>query len=544
MRLALRLVVALVLAVPFFWRLGDEEFHGDESHWISSGQEAFALITTGRLNDPLWREQFYLYSQPQLGKLLIGAALAVAGQYGPTPIYDYDWQLRPEVNRATGRVPPAAAVRAGRVPGALAGWVSCLLLWAIGAQASQPRAGLLAALLLASHPLWLANARRAGLDATALCLGLTGTWAALQAVSPRERPVQSRPRRGGDRSWRWWLLAGLGFGLGLAGKYTALLMLPPAALAALVQLLWLSQRWRVLAGASLALATGAAVFYLSNPALYPAPLEGVRASIDFLATQARDMRHASPVFRSLPLVAAEIFDRTIWPTGFPAIVDHTLPEPLRPGSYGTPIVALGAAVALVVLLTRGRRAPHLITTGALWVAAVYVALTLSIPIWWERWHLPLVPALCLLGGCGLAELDRLLQQGGTSSTAAPSAGWRKDLRYRVLIAGLPAGSLLALAQYAAALALEPSFLGKGFGALLGTPAGALAHLGTLALMLAALVSHWLHQRCGRQRRAGAVPDGRELPLPGGTVEVRCINPAPAAGPGEPATPAAEGELYG
>ncbi len=515
-RPALCLVLALALAIPCFWRLGDEEFHGDESHWTSSGQEAFYLVTTGRLNDPLWREQFYLYSQPQLGKLLIGAALAAAGRYGPTPIYDYDWQLRPEVNRAAGRVPPEAAVRAARVPGALAGWLSCLLLWALGAQAGQPRAGVLAALLLASHPLWLANARRAGLDATALCLGLASAWAALQAL---------RPAPAAGAAWPWWLLAGLCFGLGMAGKYVALLMLPPAALATFTQLVQPAARLRVLAGALLALATGAAVFYFSNPSLYPAPLEGMRASIDFLATQAHDMRRASPVFRSLPLVAAEIFDRTIWPTGFPAIVDRTLPEPLRPGSYGTPIVALGAAIALVVLLARGRHAPRLITTGAFWVAAVYLALTLSIPIWWERWHLPLVPTLCLMGGCGLAELDRLLQQGGTSCRAAPSAGWVKDLRHRVLTAGLPAGSLLALAQYAAALALEPSFLGKGFGALLSTPAGVLTHLGTLALALAALVSHWRHQRSGPH---AAHP---------------CVR-APVAGSSGPPRLAAKGEWHG
>lgn len=525
MRLALRLVCILALAVPFFWRLGAEEFHGDESHWISSGQEAFFLATTGRLNDPLWREQFYLYSQPQLGKLLIGAALAVAGMYGPTPIYDYDWQLQPEVNRAAGRVPPEAAVHAGRVPGALAGWLSCLLLWAIGAQASQPRAGLLAALLLASHPLWLANARRAGLDATALCLGLTGTWAALQAVSPRERPVQGRPRRGEDRSWRWWLLAGLGFGLGLASKYTALLMLPPAAPAAWARIVRQGGRRRVLAGASLALATGAAVFYLSNPALYHAPLEGLRASIDFLATQARDMRRTSPAFSSPPLVAAEIFDRTIWPTGFPAIVDRTLPEPLQPGSYGTPIVALGAAVALVVLLTRGRRAPWLIAATAFWVAAVYAALALSIPIWWERWHLPLVPALCLLGGCGLAELDQRLQHGATPGTVPQGVGWLKGFRYHALALSRRAGFLLTLAQFAAALALEPSFLGKGFGALLSTPVGATAQLGALALTLTALVSHWRHQRRGPHAAR------------------HCVR-APAAGLSGPPRLAAKGERHG
>jgi hypothetical protein len=40
--------------------------------------------------------------------------------------------------------------------------------------------------------------------------------------------------------------------------------------------------------------------------------------------------------------------------------------------------------------------------------------------------------------------------------------------------------LLVGSQYLGALAVEPSFLGKGFGALVLTPVGAAAHLGALA----------------------------------------------------------------
>ena len=48
--------------------------------------------------------------------------------------------------------------------------------------------------------------------------------------------------------------------------------------------------------------------------------------------------------------------------------------------------------------------------------------------------------------------------------------------------------LLPAAQYVAALAMEPSFLGRGFGVLALTPFGAAVHLLALALTLAALVS--------------------------------------------------------
>ena len=53
----------------------------------------------------------------------------------------------------------------------------------------------------------------------------------------------------------------------------------------------------------------------------------------------------------------------------------------------------------------------------------------------------------------------------------------------------PAPLFLAGAQYVAALAMGPSYLGKGFDALLAAPWGAPLHLAALALTLAALVSH-------------------------------------------------------
>ena len=582
----------LTLAVPFFWRLEAEEFHGDESHWITSGQQAFHLFTSGQVAHPQWREEFYLYSQPQVGKLLIGAALAAGGYAGPVEIYDYDWQLRPAANRAVGRVPADGAVVAARVPGAVAGWLACLLLWSLAAALGWPAAGRLGAVLLASHPLWLANARRAGLDASALCLGLVAAWAAVRAVRALARSDGS----GGTRSALLWaLLAGTALGLAAGTKYVGPLAALPAAAAAPI---WArrggpNQAWRGPGGAALAAATTAAgaaavVFVAANPTLYADPVEQLRVSAGFLARQAADMRHQHPVFAAPPLVAAEIFDRTIWPTGFPRVVDRTLPEPLVPGSYGTPVVALGAAAALATGLRWSGPARTVLGAALAWAAVVYAALILSLPIWWERWHLPLVPPLCLLAGAGLAALREspevrglkpALERSKWSEVAAPPPpriptsrlrAWSFRLRTRGLVrnshdparegpqewsaqtgsqnpglggrqrrspvslwervlvgaaariavgrsphpaaslrrfpragprgprhqqgergaafVAIDLGFLLAAAQVVAALAMGPSYLGRGFAALLATPAGAAAHLVALGLTLAALVA--------------------------------------------------------
>jgi 4-amino-4-deoxy-L-arabinose transferase-like glycosyltransferase len=475
-----RCAIAAALALPFFWRLDAEEFHGDESHWTSSGRQAFFLATSGRLDDPQWRDEFYFYSQPQVGKLLIGAAQALGGYRGSSPVYDYDWQLVFDQNRIAGRVPAPGALLAARVPSATAGWLGCLLLWALATQLGIPTVGPLAAVLLASHPLWLANSRRAGLDTPALCLGLASAFAMLCASRPLLKPSRAgaidellsfRAQRGISADARsklaiqiarlaWWLLAGALLGLAAGTKYVGLL----AVVAAAPPLLWrlvALRCWSILPGVALATVVFCLVFFRTNPALYQDPITEVRVSIGFLADQAEGMRLAFPEFRSPVWVAAEIVDRAIWPAGGPHILDRTLPEPLRPGTYGTPIVALGAVIALVALTRRDRfprlRLPGTVFAG-LWSAGVFLLLAESVPTWWERWHLPLVPPLVLLAAAGLASL-------GQARLAWALSG----------------------AQLVSAVAMEPSFLGRGFGALVTTPAGAIAHLGALAYTLVTLV---------------------------------------------------------
>ena len=331
-----------------------------------------------------------------------------------------------------------------------------------------------AALLLASHPLWLANARRAGLDAPALALGLLAALAVVLAVR-RWPGASARGRAGLGGVLLAGVLAGVLAGLAAGTKYVALLAFPAAAvpLLAAAGRAVRSQRGRaplLVAALGAALLAGV-TFWATNPALYRDPAGGLRASLDFLTVQARDMRWQSPVFRYRPLVAVEVLDRTVWPLGFPAVTDETLPEPLSPGSYGAPVVALGALGALLVLLSRPADRRPALLAAAVWTALVYLALVWSVPIWWERWHLPLVLPLCLLAGLGLAALAR----------------------GRALVALVPAG-----AQYAAALAMGPSYLGNGFGALLDTPVGLAAHLLALTWLL---VHFWAQARSEGQLEA-------------------------------------------
>jgi len=197
------------MLVPFLYRLDREEFHGDETHWMTSSQVAFDLLVAGDLANSKWREQFYLYTQPQVGKVAIGASLAAAGVRGSGNVIEYEWLLDPALNRERGAVPSDAELWSGRLPGAIAGWLGALMMWWLGSSLGRSDVGLASALLLASHPLWLANARRTGMDAMALLFGLSATLAAIKLARSRH-PV-------------WWLALGSMVGLAAATKYTGML---------------------------------------------------------------------------------------------------------------------------------------------------------------------------------------------------------------------------------------------------------------------------------------------------------------------------------
>ncbi|MGH2366835.1 MAG: hypothetical protein ACRDI2_01435, partial [Chloroflexota bacterium] len=90
---------------------------------------------------------------------------------------------------------------------------------------------------------------------------------------------------------------------------------------------------------------------------------------------------------------------------------------------------------------------------------------------------------------GLAGLVTVLRKATTAPSRLADGRCSPSRRGK----GLGIRSLLAATQYVSALAMGPSYLGRGFGALIGTPIGAAAHLGALALALAILVVHFLRR---------------------------------------------------
>ena len=469
--------VAFALLTIVLFRLDGEEFHGDESHWVTSSQLAYDLIVSGDLDSPLWHDQFYLYTQPQLGKMAIGAALAAGGISGRTEVIEYDWLLDPEANRVRGAIPSNETLWFARLPGAIAGWLAAVVMWAIGRALGRTDVGLLSAALLASNPVWLANSRRAGMDTMALLFGLLAVYAAVQLLKS-------------PNAW-WWAAVGGAIGLTVSTKYTGLLCAVGAGVP-----LWLcfvrererGRSGRFIVGGLGSVVVAVTIIVASNPGLYSDPVDGLTRSLGFFRDQAAAMRRSFPVFGSRPLVALEIVDRVIWPVGFPKIVDTTLERTtgdverhLNPGQYGTPVIGGGIAIAAIAALAAKSRASwhslgRIAAVGAIWFAASFGALVESLPIWWERWHLGIVPATCVVA----------------------AVGWATFGRYAMVAGGV--------AQVVATVAVGPSYLNHGFWALLATPMGVGLHAMAAGVIIivaltAAGVPEWVRTRV----RVRAVP---------------------------------------
>ena len=474
-------VTGLTLAFPYFYALGAEEFHGDETHWTTSSQEAFSLVRAGELFDDAWTGEFYFRTQPQVGKWFIGATLAGFGLTSHRTFDDdgrpvrqvreYDWQSSPQVNAMAGNVPDDLTITVGRLPGAFAGWLTALMIWWVARRAGLGTTGLVSAVLLSSHPLWLAHSRRVGMDTMSLMFGLASGLLVI----------------GGTRTrCSWWLMwggAGLvgAFAVGTkyTGAYAALASVIPVA-DALTRSLNGARR-RTLCGLALSASVGAAVFVALNPSLYSNPVQGIDESIEFFQTQSAHMRATYPVFSNPFLVALEIVDRAIWWTGYPVVTDTTMPGSLRPGSYGTPIVAIAAVAAIIGLVARDAWRPRfastrwrvLIAVTLGWFVVTFVLLSASLPIWWERWHLAIIPPLCVLAGGGL------------------------------VLAGPRVAAIVAFCQYLAALSIGPSFLNHGFQSLITHPWSVAAHLVAIGAVARLIVMGHLASTRMPVDRAGA-----------------------------------------
>ena len=422
-RLSAPAVLILSIAVNL-WNLASVPFHPDEATWIFMSRDLVLIAREGlgavcwqpgAAADPVALERARTAPLPRhiLGlERLVGILPA-----GAVPV-DWDWTTTWTVNAERGAVPSASVLLAARIPMVLLTSFAALVVFLIARRLGGAVAGWAAALVFIFNPLMLLHGRRAMSEA-ALVFGVClAVW--LMMRLPRSSLVQ-----------------GAGVALAMLAKHSGVVVAPAALLSAL----WpgaspdvgrsparpgsLGQEVMRAIRALAFMALGfVVVFGLLSPSLWCNPIAALGATLrersGLVNAQLMQLRAAgevfvldtpaerivalidrvfvsSPVFWEIPNYATETAAAETMYMQWP--VANLLGGPV----WGSLMLALALiGVALGALLIFRRATPPAsrrdLAIALLWVLGTALALLALVPIAWQRYYLPLVPALCVWQG--------------------------------------------------------------------------------------------------------------------------------------------------
>lgn len=454
----LDLLLLLLLAAYIVAGMPLVPFHGDESTLVYMSHDyAYQFIQRDlslvQYSDPpiSAQEQDLRLLNGTVSKYLIGLAWHLGGFTVDDINEQWDWGGDWNYNQQNNHAPSEALLMVARIPSTLLLTAGMFVMFALGWQLGGRPVAYLAALFYAFNPVLLLNGRRAVMEgsfiAFSLLTVLAGVWW-LQVTQPS--PPTTLPQGEGGRRFKSWLAAvalGLSAGLALASKHTALftmaavfsgcglwILIEPLRRKGLkgdvgtqyiVSDIAHHQRTRhvvplrlsqlIIAGV-LALT----VFYILNPAWWGDPVTRARQVLarrqvllseqtaffggydglgDALAGFLRQTFIAQPQYNEAPGWEAYIGDQ----------IARYESSPLRGVVIGGSMlgaVILGGLVAIGCwVLVRSRTVPA--STRwliGMWVLAMVVTTVLLTPIEWQRYYMPVYPAIGLLAALGLWHL--------------------------------------------------------------------------------------------------------------------------------------------
>jgi len=442
--------VALAFSLP---GIPDAKYNADERQWIYQGEQAWRHLRAGKLDAPYWTEYGLLWGwpSPPVAKYAIGIALQAAGKESP--------QREGTTQAIRTRFEyPVDVLAAARTSSAVFGAMGVLAFFLVARRVGGERVALLASLLLAAAPVWLASSRRALVDIHAVAL----TMVALHLfIAARER----LSARGPLRSWLVRFAAtGVALGLAVGAKLNA-----AGAAVGLGALLLLDlarssgARARTLVAGSTLAVCAVGAFVAANPYLHHEPWTRFVAILEAW----------EGVVDSRVEGATGLF-RDAYRPGL-ASVREAVSALVLPGRVALPWLLLPLAGAALARTAAGRRDPASVRAGLwllLWPAAVAAAFSfghlvhpwigwVGIVGWttgaaarlrpasadpsraragaavaaaaigaaafvlattyvtWPRYYLPVLPALTLAAALGLDSLGGLAARAGGWPAALP-----------------------------------------------------------------------------------------------------------------------------
>ncbi len=407
-------------------------FHGDESTLVYMSRDYVYLFFDHDLDKIRYSEtpaspteQHLRLLNGTVAKYLIGLAWHIGG-FSPADINEqWDWGADWTYNRQNGHAPTPELLQTVRWSSALllaAGVVPVFLLgYALGGR----RVAVLAGLYYALNPALLLNGRRAmmegGLTFFSLLAALAGVWF-IRSLTPAEA---GEKRRG----WLPALVLGAASGLALASKHTAFFTVAAVFAAcggyAVYQGVKNPRGMRrirniVFPQIIFAAVTAASVFLALNPAWWNDPLAMPRVVLD-LRVELLDIQVQTfggyggfgdmlgGFFRQVFVVLPQYYEVAGWENFIGDQIARYEMSPWRGLSVGgTPIGGAALAAIMMVgvwaLLRDRRRGLSVRLVVGAWTASVVAATLLLTPLEWQRYYLPVYPAVGLVAALGVDNL--------------------------------------------------------------------------------------------------------------------------------------------
>jgi hypothetical protein len=267
-----RLAVLLVITAAMSAGLSAVRFHPDESDWIGLSAP-FETFFTGRVLDPSWQTREDRYMMAPMTYYVVGAARRLGGWTPDALNAPYDFNRSYSQNLADGRVPvpgPMEWGRRGVTAAAVVGLYASFIVFARAA--GRPAAYVWLGLVLAS-PYFREALRRAMNEGVLLAALAVSIWSTFRLLAELDRP-RAQWRQG--RLAGWLVLAGGAAGLAaqtkLNGAVAGLGVLAVMVLAAVrYQMSARRRAGYLMLGAVILAGSDTAVFFASNPTLWPYP---------------------------------------------------------------------------------------------------------------------------------------------------------------------------------------------------------------------------------------------------------------------------------
>jgi 4-amino-4-deoxy-L-arabinose transferase-like glycosyltransferase len=428
-------ILACVLAAFFYLvfllaTLPAVPFHPDEATYIFMSRDLDRILSRGPLSvcwrpggaaDPLQVER---ERDCPLTRYAVGLA-RLAGGLAATDA-NWNWSLDWDRNLEQGAVPSDELLFRSRIPSVLLLFLSVLLMARIGLRLGGKAGAVSAAVIFGFNSQILLHGRRAMSEA-GLLFGMILVAAVLleqrRNAGPLFRDV-GRP-----------LLAGAALAVAASAKHSGLLMAPVAV----AGMFWIDPapiRWKTLwhgaARTGVMILGFLALFLALNPVYWcdpPGTLAAVVAERQrLMGEQIQAVRSAAPaaVLDSIPArLMAPLYEWFVAPLAFWDIPNYAsvtaaaekayLALPLHTLTAGRAGSLLSAVLTFfglgwAVARSAARRTDTDRLVAPVWFLVVSFGITAGVPILWQRYYLPLIPAAAALSAGSIGAITTKLAQ--------------------------------------------------------------------------------------------------------------------------------------